>query len=88
VTPTDGQPLARFSVLDLTTVRSGPAAWGPHKVLALLVHLARTPAIVERAAPMTGEHTHEVLATLGYDAATLDALVAEGVIEQHKGETK
>jgi crotonobetainyl-CoA:carnitine CoA-transferase CaiB-like acyl-CoA transferase len=63
------------------------AAWGPHKVLALPVHLSRTPARVERAAPMTGEHTREVLGTLGYDAATLDALLAEGVIEQYKGET-
>jgi crotonobetainyl-CoA:carnitine CoA-transferase CaiB-like acyl-CoA transferase len=63
------------------------AAWGPHKVLALPVHLSRTPARVERAAPMTGEHTREVLETLGYDPAALDALLADGVIEQHKGET-
>jgi formyl-CoA transferase len=63
------------------------AAWGPHKVLALPVHLSRTPARVERAAPMTGEHTRDVLASLGYDVATLDALLADGVIEQYKGET-
>jgi hypothetical protein len=37
---------------------------------------------------MTGEHTREVLASLGYDAATLDTWLAEGVIEQHKGETR
>jgi crotonobetainyl-CoA:carnitine CoA-transferase CaiB-like acyl-CoA transferase len=30
------------------------ATWGPHKVLALPVHLSRTPAVVERGAPMTG----------------------------------
>jgi formyl-CoA transferase len=63
------------------------AAWGPHKVLALPVHLSRTPARVEHAAPMTGEHTREILTTLGYDAAALDALLADGVIEQYKGET-
>ena len=62
------------------------AAWGPHKVLALPVHLSRTPARVEHAAPMTGEHTREVLGSLGYDAATLDAWLADGVIEQYKGE--
>ena len=45
------------------------AAWGPHKVLALPVHLSRTPARVEHAAPMAGEHTREILTTLGYDAA-------------------
>jgi hypothetical protein len=36
---------------------------------------------------MTGEHTREVLTALGYDAAALDGLLADGVIEQHKGET-
>jgi crotonobetainyl-CoA:carnitine CoA-transferase CaiB-like acyl-CoA transferase len=30
------------------------AAWGPHKVLALPVHLSRTPARVEHAAPCPG----------------------------------
>jgi crotonobetainyl-CoA:carnitine CoA-transferase CaiB-like acyl-CoA transferase len=63
------------------------AAWGPHKVLALPVHLSRTPARVERAAPMTGEHTREVLEALGYEPGALEALLADGVIEQHKGET-
>jgi crotonobetainyl-CoA:carnitine CoA-transferase CaiB-like acyl-CoA transferase len=63
------------------------AAWGPHKVLALPVHLSRTPARVEHAAPMTGEHTRAVLTELGYDAAALEPLLAEGVIEQYKGET-
>jgi crotonobetainyl-CoA:carnitine CoA-transferase CaiB-like acyl-CoA transferase len=63
------------------------AAWGPHKVVALPVHLSRTPAVVERAAPMTGEHTREVLGTLGCEPAEIDAWLAEGLIEQHKGET-
>jgi crotonobetainyl-CoA:carnitine CoA-transferase CaiB-like acyl-CoA transferase len=72
---------------DLVREVANPA-WGPHKVLALPVHLSRTPARVERAAPMAGEHTREVLATLGYDAVTLDVLRAEGVIEQYKGETQ
>jgi len=61
------------------------ATWGPHKVLALPVHLSRTPARVEHAAPMTGEHTRETLEGLGYDTATIDALIAAGVIQQHGG---
>jgi crotonobetainyl-CoA:carnitine CoA-transferase CaiB-like acyl-CoA transferase len=64
------------------------AAWGPHKVLALPVHLSRTPADVVHAASMTGEHTREVLAELGYDAATIDALLAAGVIEQYNAEQR
>jgi crotonobetainyl-CoA:carnitine CoA-transferase CaiB-like acyl-CoA transferase len=62
------------------------ATWGPHKVLALPVHLSRTPAEVAHAAPMTGEHTREVLAELGYNTEAIDALLAAGVIEQHSGE--
>jgi crotonobetainyl-CoA:carnitine CoA-transferase CaiB-like acyl-CoA transferase len=60
-------------------------AWGPHKVLALPVHLSRTPAEVATAAPMTGEHTRETLLALGYNAAAIDALLADGVIQEHPG---
>jgi hypothetical protein len=35
---------------------------------------------------MTGEHTRAVLTELGYDAAAVESLLAEGVIEQYKGE--
>jgi formyl-CoA transferase len=59
------------------------AAWGPHKVIGLPVTLSRTPARVETAAPMTGEHTRQTLGRLGYDRATIDALLAEGVVQQH-----
>jgi crotonobetainyl-CoA:carnitine CoA-transferase CaiB-like acyl-CoA transferase len=61
------------------------AAWGPHKVIGLPVHLSRTPAAVETGAPMTGEHTREMLAALGYDAAAVEALLAAGVIQEHTG---
>lgn len=58
MTPTGGRPLARFSVLGLTSVRFGSTST---KIL--------------------GDFWAD-------DAATVDALVAEGVIEQRKGETK
>jgi crotonobetainyl-CoA:carnitine CoA-transferase CaiB-like acyl-CoA transferase len=61
------------------------AAWGPHKVLGLPVRLSRTPAEVVSAAPMTGEHTRDTLRALGYDGAAIDHLLAEGVIEEHRG---
>lgn len=61
------------------------AAWGPHKVLALPVHLSRTPAEIAKAASMTGEHTRATLTGLGYEAAAIDTLLAEGVIQEHRG---
>jgi formyl-CoA transferase len=60
--------------------------WGPHKVLAVPVHLSRTPAAVERGAPATGEHTREVLEELGYGAATMRTLLDDGVVEQAEGD--
>ena len=60
-------------------------AWGPHKVLALPVHLSRTPAQIVTAAPMTGEHTRETLIALGYEATAIDGLRVDGVIQEHPG---
>lgn len=37
---------------------------------------ARTPARIRRPAPCIGEHTREILAELGDDAATIDATIA------------
>lgn len=74
MTPTGGRPLARFSVLDLTTVRSGPTC------TKILGDFGADVVRVERPG---GEGRERVC----YDAATLEALVAEGVIEQYKGET-
>jgi crotonobetainyl-CoA:carnitine CoA-transferase CaiB-like acyl-CoA transferase len=61
------------------------AAWGAHKVLGLPLSLSRTPPAVEHAAPMTGEHTRETLQAIGYDAVSIDALLADGVVEQYTG---
>ncbi len=45
---------------------------------------AKTPAAVERGAPLAGEHSREILRAAGYDEARIDALVACGAI----GETQ
>jgi alpha-methylacyl-CoA racemase len=44
------------------------------------IALSRTPAALERHAPALGEHTDEVLSSLGYDEARIQALRAEGVV--------
>ncbi len=58
--------------------------WGRHKVMGLPVTLSRTSARVRTAAPLPGAHTREVLSKLGYDGAAVDALLADGVVEEAK----
>ncbi len=58
--------------------------WGLHKVMGLPLHLHRTPARVRTPAPLPGAHTREILAELGYDEGRIDALVADGVVEEVK----
>jgi crotonobetainyl-CoA:carnitine CoA-transferase CaiB-like acyl-CoA transferase len=41
---------------------------------------SKTPAAVERGAPLAGEHTREVLKAAGYDDANIEALAKRGVI--------
>jgi CoA:oxalate CoA-transferase len=44
--------------------------------------LSETPPSIRRHAPVLGEHSRDVLAELGYDEETVDALLADGVAEQ------
>jgi crotonobetainyl-CoA:carnitine CoA-transferase CaiB-like acyl-CoA transferase len=60
------------------------ADYGPVKVLGLPVDLSRTPPTVRTPAPVPGADTREVLRGLGYDAAAIDALAADGVVEVTK----
>jgi crotonobetainyl-CoA:carnitine CoA-transferase CaiB-like acyl-CoA transferase len=46
----------------------------------IAVKLSDTPGRIRSLAPYPGQHTNEVLATLGYDAARIAALRAEGVV--------
>ena len=42
--------------------------------------LSETPGIIRHRAPLLGEHTDEVLTDLGYDAAQIDQLRADGIV--------
>jgi crotonobetainyl-CoA:carnitine CoA-transferase CaiB-like acyl-CoA transferase len=44
------------------------------------IKFSKTPSRVERGAPITGQHSREVLAEAGYDAATIEALLASGAV--------
>jgi crotonobetainyl-CoA:carnitine CoA-transferase CaiB-like acyl-CoA transferase len=44
------------------------------------ITMSETPLATNRAAPLLGEHTAEILAELGHDAADIARLVSEGVV--------
>jgi crotonobetainyl-CoA:carnitine CoA-transferase CaiB-like acyl-CoA transferase len=63
---------------DLVTV-DDPVA-GPMRQQAPFPRVAGAPAVVPSGAPRLGEHTEEVLASIGVDAAELDRLREAGVV--------
>jgi crotonobetainyl-CoA:carnitine CoA-transferase CaiB-like acyl-CoA transferase len=46
--------------------------------------LSATPAEVRRGAPLTGQHTREVLESIGVDTARVDALLDEGALAEER----
>jgi crotonobetainyl-CoA:carnitine CoA-transferase CaiB-like acyl-CoA transferase len=44
------------------------------------IELSDTPGAYRRPAPLLGEHTEKILASLGYDATEIAALRAEGIV--------
>jgi crotonobetainyl-CoA:carnitine CoA-transferase CaiB-like acyl-CoA transferase len=46
------------------------------------IHFERTPSVVHRGAPLAGEHTHEILAGLGYSTDSVRELLDGGVVAE------
>jgi crotonobetainyl-CoA:carnitine CoA-transferase CaiB-like acyl-CoA transferase len=71
----DPQVAARGMVVDLEHPRAGHT-----KAIGLPIHFSETPGAVTRAAPLLGQHTREVLEGLGYSAAEIEQLAADGAV--------
>jgi len=72
----DPHALARGMVVDLVH----PGA-GDIKALGVPVKLSETPGAVDRAAPLLGQHTAEILKELCYSESQQKALLSKGVIQ-------
>ena len=71
----DPQTLAREMVVEVEHPEAGPV-----RSIGLPVKFSQTPGVLDRPAPLLGQHSREVLAEEGYTAAEIDALVASGVV--------
>lgn len=66
----DPQTRAREMIVEVDHPNAGRV-----KTIGHPVKYSRTPARVELAAPLLGQHSREVLAEAGYDASEIDALI-------------
>ncbi|MBK8323468.1 MAG: CoA transferase [Betaproteobacteria bacterium] len=74
------QVAAREMVVEVDHPKAGRT-----KVLGMPVKFSDTPCSITRAAPLLGQHTDEVLSSLGYSAAEIDALCEIGAVERARG---
>ena len=63
----------------ITTTVEHPVL-GPVRALNSPLRLSKTPPQIRRGAPVFGEHTAQVLGTLGYSAEDVSALQASGAV--------
>jgi crotonobetainyl-CoA:carnitine CoA-transferase CaiB-like acyl-CoA transferase len=69
----------QVKALDEVVTIAHPKA-GDIRVVGAPYRLTETPATVRRHPPMLGEHTDEILAEIGFDAAQIAAFHQSGVI--------
>ena len=55
---------------------------GRYKALGCPIHFSKTPAAVQRPAPLLGEHTRLILGDAGYSDAEIDAMVGAGTVAE------
>jgi crotonobetainyl-CoA:carnitine CoA-transferase CaiB-like acyl-CoA transferase len=56
--------------------------WGRVTQSGILAKFSATPGVVDRAAPMLGEHNDEILATIGYSPDRIQDLYSRRVVRR------
>jgi crotonobetainyl-CoA:carnitine CoA-transferase CaiB-like acyl-CoA transferase len=81
-------PACEVATID-EIVQSWPIAEHPvvggYRLAPFQARFDRTPSSVHRPAPLIGEHTHEVLASLGIGAEEISSLEARGILRADSG---
>ena len=72
------QVAAREMIVDVTH-----PVIGPMHALGVPAKMSQTPASVRTPAPLLGQHSRDVLRELGRADTEIDALVADGTVEEH-----
>jgi crotonobetainyl-CoA:carnitine CoA-transferase CaiB-like acyl-CoA transferase len=67
--------------MNMITSYEHPRA-GHVKVVAPAVKMSATPAVIERPAPLVGEHTKEILREAGYADESIERLLESGCVAQ------
>ncbi len=62
------------------------ATIGSMRVAGVPIEFSETPGAIQRAAPLLGQHSREVLSELGRDSEAIDRLFASGVVAESVGE--
>ncbi|MGB3690343.1 MAG: CoA transferase [Jannaschia helgolandensis] len=71
----DPQAIARDMIIDVDH-----ASVGMVRTIGHPVKFSRTPAKVDHAAPVLGQHSREVLAEIGYETEKIDALIRSNAV--------
>ena len=71
----DPQVAAREMVVEVEHPRAGRT-----KAIGMPVKFSETPCAVTRPSPLLGQHTREILGSLGFDGPAIDRLAAAGAV--------
>jgi crotonobetainyl-CoA:carnitine CoA-transferase CaiB-like acyl-CoA transferase len=71
----DPQVAAREMVVEVEHPRAGRT-----RAIGMPVKFSETPCAVTRPSPLLGQHTREILGSLGYDGPAIDRLAAAGAV--------
>jgi crotonobetainyl-CoA:carnitine CoA-transferase CaiB-like acyl-CoA transferase len=69
---------------DMVVALDHPQA-GRTQALGCPIHFSATPTRIDRAAPLLGEHSREILLEFGYSDEEIDAFVVDGVVASPHG---